>query len=173
MTDSEATPACVDTPLATFLECNEELSRRIIEAAFRASGQAGLPFFGEGFEPGAVIASIVDQVRRLVPREILNGAPVLSDPITAAHAKVDEILAEWRARTIDGMLDYAREQDAADRITPAKLLAQLLMEELIDLDEKGRISGQHKLMLVEMAEHMGPDWTQGLYRAAVFATKVA
>lgn len=105
-----------------------------------------------------------------VARSASVDAPEATDPTTAAHILVDSILADWRGRIIEPMLDYVGYEQRANQISEAKMLAQLLMEYLIDLEG---LSPQHKLMMVEMADHMGPDWAQGLYRAAVFVTKVA
>lgn len=53
--------------------------------------------------------------------------------------------------------------------TTEEIIAQLLMNCLAD-KELGVMS-RHGLL--DIADHMGPDWAQALYRAAVFITKVA
>lgn len=62
-------------------------------------------------------------------------------------------------------------------ITLDKLLAQLLMYTLnndsVDELSSGQFDVEMKQRLVAMADHMGPDWAQALYHAAVFMTKVA
>lgn len=52
-----------------------------------------------------------------------------------------------------------------------EIIGQLLMNLLSD--SESNLSPSTKCSLVMIAEHMGPDWAQVLYRAAVFITKVA
>jgi hypothetical protein len=63
-----------------------------------------------------------------------------------------------------------------------EFVAQLLMNEFFphpcDPDLNGNdpteiMTTEQKKFLVGVASHMGPDWAQALYRAAVFITKVA
>lgn len=62
--------------------------------------------------------------------------------------------------------------------TPENIIAQILMDMLgvgtnwSDPTE-GKFTTAQKARFVEMADHMGPDWAQALYHAAVFITKVA
>ena len=59
-----------------------------------------------------------------------------------------------------------------------EIIAQTIMNLLgSDMDNgdpcAGRLGRELKVRLVTVAEHMGPDWAQALYHAAVFITKVA
>lgn len=101
------------------------------------------------------------------------------DEITAAHNKLDEILADIRDCISEAILDDACERRPVNRST---VLAQIIMEALNDggVSElghdavfKGRYDKDMKVHLVEMADQMGPDYAQALYHAAVFITKVA
>lgn len=59
---------------------------------------------------------------------------------------------------------------------PEEIIGQLLMNFLDDgVDDAvdGRFTTAQKARLVAVADHMGPDWAQALYHAAVFITKVA
>ena len=76
------------------------------------------------------------------------------------------------ARLAGEILDFlSSTPDSAEWYTNVVLSApafgQLLMEN-IDPDRLG-----HKRFWFEVAEHIGPDYAQGLYHAAVFTTKVA
>lgn len=99
----------------------------------------------------------------------------LSDAITALHTRIDEVFGEIADRAREGLLDLS-----ADAITDEAVIAQILMEELFahpcDPESGGEITAltsENKVRLVRMANHMGPDYAQALYHAAVFITKVA
>lgn len=97
-----------------------------------------------------------------------------SDAITQAHNKLDEILGEIRDRIETTMLDLIYK---GDPITYPRVVAQIIMESFnddsVDRTLNGKFDADMKKVLVEMADHMGPDWCQALYHAAVFMTKVA
>ena len=85
----------------------------------------------------------------------------------------------------DAMMDSVAEQLFEQEVTnPSReqILAQLLMIEFFahDLDPEkgvtdpiGVLTTEQKAFLVRIAGHMGPDYAQALYHAAVFVTKVA
>lgn len=68
---------------------------------------------------------------------------------------------------------------------PEEIVAQILMNFLGGTDFphfddsqthdtcSGQFTADQKAFMVRMADHMGPDWAQALYHAAVFITKVA
>lgn len=70
-----------------------------------------------------------------------------------------ELMEPVRETLLESVTSCSREE----------IIGQLLMNELCDepmtVDQKAR--------LVRIADHMGPDWAQSLYHAAVFITKVA
>lgn len=62
--------------------------------------------------------------------------------------------------------------ESVSSCTQEEIIGQLLMNLLGDNGE-GQLTARLKQRLVAIADHMGPDWTQALYHAAVFMTKVA
>lgn len=72
------------------------------------------------------------------------------------------------ARTI---LEPVREQllESVESASPEEIIGQMLMILLCD----DPMTAETKVRLVRMADHMGPDYCQALYHAAVFMTKVA
>jgi len=72
--------------------------------------------------------------------------------------------------------------ESTESCTEAEIIGQLLMNFInnggftIDDHEatfEGRFNLRQKQNFMAVANHMGPDWTQALYHAAVFMTKVA
>lgn len=106
------------------------------------------------------------------------------EQLTAAHKAIDAVLAEWRNAIETTLLDLA---ERGHEPTEEACLAQLMMERLtavpLDPEDEGpdtRAGGgiavlteNNKVRLVRMAHHMGPDYAQAIYRAAVFLTKTA
>jgi hypothetical protein len=80
---------------------------------------------------------------------------------------------------MDGVAESLFEQEL-DQPTREQIIGQLLMEQLFahpcDPENTGRDIGtlttEAKSSLVRIAAHIGPDYAQALYRAAVFITKV-
>jgi hypothetical protein len=96
------------------------------------------------------------------------------------HAQFDsnakQLLDEIRETLLEGPGTATREQ----------IVGQLIMDNLfahdLDPDLAGReardiftgyLTVEQKAQLVKIADHLGPDWAQALYHAAVFITKVA
>lgn len=103
--------------------------------------------------------------------ETVTSPAALQDPITTAHVALDKTLADLRDSIVEPLLDHAAD---GRPVTAETVLAQLLMEFLADAtDADLELDGAGKVRLAQMAVHMGPDWAQVLYRAAVFITKVA
>jgi hypothetical protein len=88
--------------------------------------------------------------------------------------------------TAKALLEQVREDliEGAMTCTREEIIAQLIMNNLFphpcdpevgDYDGvfKGKLTREQKVMLMGVAEHMGPDYAQALYHAAVFITKVA
>jgi len=82
------------------------------------------------------------------------------------------------------MLEPTREAllEGAGTVTREQLIGQLMMDNLFahvcdpeanDDWPCGPLTTEQKKFLVGVASHMGPDWTQALYHAVVFMTKVA
>lgn len=88
-----------------------------------------------------------------------------NETMTAAHADIDAHLATLRGRIEEAMLDLAAE---GNDISFEAVVGQILMEVMCD-----NLTGDDKVFLVRVAEHMGPDWAQSLYHTARFITKVA
>lgn len=68
--------------------------------------------------------------------------------------------------------------ESVESCTSEEIIGQLLMNLLGDYEDPdkviaGSLSVDQKARLVRIASHMGPDWAQALYHAAVFITKVA
>lgn len=72
--------------------------------------------------------------------------------------------------------------ESTESCTKEEIIAQLLMEFINDDgftgDDPdsafaGKFNVKQRQNLVAVAAHMGPDWAQALYHAAVFITKVA
>lgn len=90
--------------------------------------------------------------------------------------------AEFK-RISDELLEPARYPllEGPSTVTRESLLAQLLMNELarggdpedLDLTFDGKFNAAQKASFCRLADHMGPDWAQALYHAAVFITRVA
>lgn len=55
--------------------------------------------------------------------------------------------------------------------TEEELIGQVIMNMLGECEAS--MSARQKARLVLIADHMGPDWCQALYHAAVFMTRVA
>lgn len=95
---------------------------------------------------------------------------------------MDNFHAEFDAAT-KALLEPVRNTllESSGTCTREKIIAQLMMENLFahPFDpEAGSnwpecLTTEQKKFLVGVASHMGPDWAQALYRAAVFITKVA
>jgi len=96
------------------------------------------------------------------------------------HAQFDsnakQMLDEIRETLLEGPGTATREQ----------IMGQLIMDNIfahdLDPDLSGReardifngyLTADQKANLVKIADHLGPDWAQALYHAAVFITKVA
>lgn len=64
--------------------------------------------------------------------------------------------------------------ESVESCTSEEIIGQLLMSLLGDGYDfaTANLSTDLKSRLVRIADHMGPDWAQALYRAAVFITKV-
>jgi hypothetical protein len=87
--------------------------------------------------------------------------------------------------TVEAIMEPVREAllEGSGEATREAIVAQLMMENLFphpcepgndgDGFFSGRLTREQKVTLVSVAEHMGPDWTQALYHATVFMTKVA
>jgi len=79
----------------------------------------------------------------------------------------------------EAMLDFVHDR----RLEQEDIIAQFIMEHLnphpcdAGYDPRnfpnGILTPEHKMRLVKIANHMGPDYAQALYHAAVFITKVA
>lgn len=69
--------------------------------------------------------------------------------------------------------------ESAESCTKEEIVGQLLMNLLNaggfspGATIAGRFNLPQKQRFIAIAEHLGPDWAQALYRAAVFITKVA
>ena len=86
-------------------------------------------------------------------------------------------------KLMEPVRDILLEHDTSAR--PEEIIAQLLMNFLGGTDfphfddsqvhdsTSGHFIADQKAFMVRMADHMGPDWAQALYHAAVFITKVA
>jgi hypothetical protein len=84
-------------------------------------------------------------------------------PTTEIHQRVDEI-----GKTIlEGAREFALDNGT---ICPEQVVAQIIMDTLGNPDGLDMATKQR---LVVMAGHMGPDYAQALYHAAVFITRVA
>lgn len=99
----------------------------------------------------------------------------LPDAITALHNRIDEVMGDIVDKAREALLDLN-----LDEITNEAAVAQIIMEEMFahpcDPESGGNITAltsENKVRLVRMANHMGPDFAQALYHAAVFITKVA
>lgn len=94
------------------------------------------------------------------------------------HKKFDaemEAITEFtRDALLEGPGTCSREEIVA-QIMMDNLFPNVCDPEASDYDEvfKGKLTRDQKVVLVGIAEHMGPDWAQALYHAAVFITKVA
>lgn len=94
---------------------------------------------------------------------------------TDFHAKFDEVSKS--------LLDSAREAllEADATVSREKLVAQIIMENLfphpcdpeVGSNWPADMTTENKKTLVEIADHIGPDYAQALYHAAVFITRVA
>lgn len=73
--------------------------------------------------------------------------------------------------------------EGAGTCSREEILGQLMMENLFphdcDVDncalddmQKGVLTREQKVFLIGVADHMGPDFCQALYHAAVFMTRV-
>jgi len=78
-------------------------------------------------------------------------------------------------RNAKEILDPVREAliESVESCTKPEIIGQILMNFLGDGNDKGHFSADEKTFFVHMADHMGPDWAQALYHAAVFITKGA
>lgn len=80
------------------------------------------------------------------------------------------------------MIDSLKEDLFEQEAHPYRevIVAQLMMDNLFphpcdpeaDANWPDELTTEQKKFLVVVAAHMGPDWCQALYRAAVFMTKV-
>lgn len=76
---------------------------------------------------------------------------------------------------IRGLTEPVRDAllESCESCTEEEIIGQLLMNILGDEGGGDHLTARLKVRLVTIAEHMGPDWAQALYHAAVFITKVA
>lgn len=98
---------------------------------------------------------------------------------TTFHARFDELVKPLIERARDTLIETVNHHDD---LTATMIEAQMLMNLLDDGDVSvhgpdasinGKFSTAHKVVFLEMADHMGPDWVQALYHAARFMTRVA
>lgn len=83
----------------------------------------------------------------------------------------DRIVCEIMKPVQDQMIESV---DTGLDLSHDNVIAQLLIHTLGEHGyPEGSFNGKTKVRLVEMADWMGPDWAQALYRASVFITKVA
>ena len=92
------------------------------------------------------------------------------------HRRFNKQAGAILERVREALIDYGPEP------TGEQITAQILMDMIgdggvsplgIDASLKGKYTLEHKQRLLAIAEHMGPDYAQGLYHAAVFITKLA
>lgn len=88
---------------------------------------------------------------------------------SAFHEMFDENVRELMEPVRETLLE------SVESCTSEEIIGQLLMSLFGDGYDfgTGDLSAELKVRLVRIADHMGPDWAQALYRAAVFITKVA
>lgn len=99
-----------------------------------------------------------------------------ADRIGRLHNEFDELVSV----ATEGAREYALDNGGIDA---NGLIAQMMMDSglfpsFVDPDLAGGspdtvMTPTQKANLVHIAAHMGPDWCQALYHAAVFMTKVA
>lgn len=89
-------------------------------------------------------------------------------------AEMKDISDFTRDALLEGQGTCSREQIVA-QIMMDNLFPNPCDPEAADYDGvfKGRLTVDQKIVLARIADHMGPDWAQALYHAAVFITKVA
>lgn len=92
------------------------------------------------------------------------------------HATFDSNVRELMEPVRDTLLE------SVESCTRPEIIGQLLMNVINDdgftgddpeAAMAGRFNLHQKQNLMAIAEHIGPDWAQALYHAAVFITKVA
>ncbi len=82
------------------------------------------------------------------------------------HNQCDAVIGE----VTEGVRQFTLDNGS---INADQAVAQIIMDQLHDWMDDECLTGVSKERLVRMANHMGPDWAQALYHAAVFITKVA
>lgn len=83
---------------------------------------------------------------------------------TKFHNNFDNALGELLEGPREVLMDYGEEP------TVEQIIAQIIMDFVGNPDG---MDADDKVRLVKVADHMGPDYAQALYHAAVFITKVA
>ena len=111
-------------------------------------------------ERATVLCGCMNTVRRVL-QDTSNNRP--SEYIEAVR------LAYW-------LLNIASEgDDVPEYRSDVKLngiaLGQVIMEH-VDPDDRYKLSANKRLWF-DVADHMGPDYAQGMYHAATFVTKIA
>lgn len=107
--------------------------------------------------------------------EELRVASLVADKVADEfHANFDEVSREVLERARESLLE------GPGTCTRESFVAQIILNEMFadPLDNENTsgyeaLTMDNKKALVEIAHHIGPNWAQALYRAAVFITKVA
>lgn len=96
--------------------------------------------------------------------------------------QTSSVFHETFDRNVRAIMEPVRDTliESVNSCSIEEIIAQVLMN-LLDLPdnenggpaEHGTFTADTKARLVHIGDHMGPDWAQALYRAAVFITKVA
>ena len=101
----------------------------------------------------------------------------INEILSGFHNEIDEIIDGFHEDITEALLNEAA---MGRSITEETAFAQLIMERMfahpLDLENTPDIAvltSENKVRLVRMATHLGPDYAQALYHAAVFITKVA
>lgn len=102
--------------------------------------------------------------------------PIADSESGRFHTAFDSVVRKIMEPVRDNMIDSV--PDIKMDLNANTVIAQVLMNLLSDAweggnPEQGRFPIALKARFIEMADHMGPDWAQALYHAAVFITKVA
>lgn len=97
------------------------------------------------------------------------------DKVTALHNSFDAIVSD----VTQGAREFCLDNEG---MTRDELIGQILMDFINDDgftgDDPqsafdGKFNVKQKQNMIAVASHLGPDWAQALYHAAVFITKVA